>query len=434
MGGRPAVVLLVLLLAAGTAGADCAPEPLGEAGEFNLFILGDVAQTATSTAGRLAAGGSAQLASYSLGFSEPSPPGPRDALVVGGHLIFNNGVVLSGNIAYGLSATLQNVSVPHGTSSQATPIDFTAAGAQLEARSAGLRDLPAIGQTQVTPWGAITLSGSEPELNVFELAGGDLSQATSLAIQVPGGSTALVNVDGASVTMQSFGFSLQGASAARLLFNLHEATSLTMQGIGVAGSLLAPRADVQFSNGNLRGTLIAASLQGGGSSAWELFVGCLPPAGGGGDTEPPEIAILEPAEAVVVETLTDGIMAEYSDGESGIDPASVLVELDGEAITASCAVNPSTVHCDPPGLELGQHTILVAVSDLAGTRARRCTPSSWSRTPKRLCSSSQLRRRVPWSTRRAWKSPVPSRTTRESPRCASTAPPWRWRAVSSRPR
>ncbi|MEO1367881.1 MAG: choice-of-anchor A family protein [Acidobacteriota bacterium] len=252
----------------------CVSGALGTPGDFNVFVFGDVNQSNSDAEGRLAAGGHLQLVNYSIGLLEPTATG--DALVAGQSLIFSNGQVHGGDVAWGASAQLQNVQITGGVSYQGTPIDFAAERSALEDLSAGLAALADTGTATIPPWNAITLDGADPELNVFSVPASTLSAATSFTIRVPAGSTALVNVDGAAVTMQNFGFTLDGAEAGRIVFNLHQATSAVVQNIGLQGLLLAPHAAVQFNNGQHNGGLIAASLQGNGQSNRHLFAGCLP--------------------------------------------------------------------------------------------------------------------------------------------------------------
>ncbi len=136
--------------------------------------------------------------------------------------------------------------------------------------------LPATGTTQVTDWGAITLEGSDPTRNVFILAGADLARATDLTIRVPAGATALINIDGTSNRMQYFGITLDGPTAAQVVYNMPQATELTLDGIGVRGSIVAPHAAISFPNGNIDGTLIGASLTGRGEAHHVPPAVCLP--------------------------------------------------------------------------------------------------------------------------------------------------------------
>jgi choice-of-anchor A domain-containing protein len=271
---QPVVLLEPVGVATLVEVGSCRPEPFGTAHDFNVFVFEAVGQSGTDVEGRLAAGSSAQLSNYSVGFALPAISG--DVLVVGGDLIFNGGTVHHGDIAVGGTAQLSSVNIADGTLRQDSPIDFAAEQTRLSALSAHLAALPANGTTDIPPWKAIQFTGGDPELNVFEVPGSELAAASQLAISVPAGSSVLVNVDGSTASMQFFGFALTGVDASRVVYHFPAATSLVMQGIGVEGSILAPLADVQFNNGQINGTLVARSLQGNGQSNLGLFAGCLP--------------------------------------------------------------------------------------------------------------------------------------------------------------
>jgi choice-of-anchor A domain-containing protein/uncharacterized repeat protein (TIGR01451 family) len=241
----------------GTGGA------LGVAGAFNVFVLGQVTQSYTDAEGRVAAGGDVRLTGYGIGSALPNSAGQRDDLVVGGSLTYNQGEVFNGNIVSGGTATLQNVGLPNGTARQGAPVDFAAARTQVNALSAAVAALAANG-TAADTYGTLRLVGADPTLDVFNLSASELASANGLNITAPAGATVLVNVSGATAQMQSFGMTVSGTDRQHVLFNFPDATSLTMAGISVEGSVLAPGAAVTFSNGNLEGTLVAGSLTGSG--------------------------------------------------------------------------------------------------------------------------------------------------------------------------
>jgi hypothetical protein len=130
--------------------------------------------------------------------------------------------------------------------------------------------------------GQLLLAGTDAQLDVFRLPAATLSAAHSVTIRVPAAATVLVNVSGSSVSVQSLGFTLVGASADHVLFNLPQATTLTLAAVGVPGSVLAPQAAISFNNGHFLGTLVGASLQGSGEADLPAgqansapFAGCL---------------------------------------------------------------------------------------------------------------------------------------------------------------
>ncbi len=82
------------------------------------------------------------------------------------------------------------------------------------------------------------------------------------------------------------------------------------------------------------------------------------------DTAGPTVAITAPPAQVVGDE-TPAITVTYSDATSGVDPATLVVRLDGNPL-AGCAVGPGQASCEPPPLTEGIHTVTAAVRDRAG--------------------------------------------------------------------
>jgi choice-of-anchor A domain-containing protein len=161
------------------------------------------------------------------------------------------------------TAALTNVGLPHGTARQGTPLDFAAAGAELTSLSAARAALTPDGTT-TNNYGTLTLTGTDPALDVFAVSSAQRAGANSLNVSAPAGASVLVNVSGTSGQMQYCGMTVSGTDRQHVVFNFAAATSLTLTGISVEGSVLAPGAEVAFNNGNLNGTLVARSLTGSG--------------------------------------------------------------------------------------------------------------------------------------------------------------------------
>jgi choice-of-anchor A domain-containing protein len=249
--------------------------PLGRAADFNLFVLGAINTSSSSTGGRVAAAGNITLASYNVGRDLTNSNGSRDDLIAGANITFSNGQVANGNAVYGGTGTFTNVSFPHGSARQDNVLDFNAAGQYLRNASTAWAALATNGTIS---WQAnrYTLTGNQPGLNVFNISGANLATATRLSINAPAGSTVLVNVSGTSVALRDFGITINGTTREKVLYNFSQATSLSITGLGVQGSLLAPRAVLNFVNGQINGNLIAASFTGSGAINYHLFTGCLP--------------------------------------------------------------------------------------------------------------------------------------------------------------
>ncbi len=86
------------------------------------------------------------------------------------------------------------------------------------------------------------------------------------------------------------------------------------------------------------------------------------------DLTPPSVAVVEPAEGMVVGTVTPAILVTYDDALSGVDLTSLAITVDGVDLTGSCAVGPNEASCIASPLEAGGHTVVVEVEvqDRAG--------------------------------------------------------------------
>jgi PKD repeat protein len=95
----------------------------------------------------------------------------------------------------------------------------------------------------------------------------------------------------------------------------------------------------------------------------------------GGDTTPPVVALVEPAEPRIVNVTRPHIVASFTDEGSGVDPASVELVVDGVDRTGEATVSASGVELTPAE-ELGEgtHEVEIALSDAAGNAAQ----ASWS--------------------------------------------------------
>ncbi len=229
-------------------------------------------------AGSLAAGGDINLRNYSVGVGN-IPDADRTDVLAAGSLTFAAGSAPSGSVQYGSGGPSSDVYVFGNSAAAASEIDFAATFSALQAYSVSLAAVTANGTTTVTysgPVCAIDLSGTDASQNIFTLRGEDLASATSLTVRVPSGSTAIINVNDATVEMGHFAFFFVGGDRQRTLLNMPAATSLTLDGIGVEVSILAPKADVSFENGQLNGQLVAQSFTGQGQLNESPFIGCAP--------------------------------------------------------------------------------------------------------------------------------------------------------------
>ena len=87
------------------------------------------------------------------------------------------------------------------------------------------------------------------------------------------------------------------------------------------------------------------------------------------DTVPPSLAIVAPAQPIVVNVASPPIILAYQDGGSGVDTTTLHVLLDGQDMTAACTVFAQGATCVPPPLAAGTHTVGASLHDRAGNAA-----------------------------------------------------------------
>ncbi len=251
---------------------------LGPATGFNLFILEDLNQPSSDTEGKVAVGGNATLGGYSVGDKLTPTDPPQDVLIVGGYLQYTSGRIYNGNVVVPSAAStnlpIYGVSIEEGELRFDTPINFPAASAYLTTLSTTLSNYVVNGTT-VFEWGGLFLTGTNPFLNVFHVSGAELSIANNFEIDVPNGSVVVINVDGTTVAWMG-GLVVKGTDKSNVIYNFYEASSLTIHGIDVRGTILAPFADLYYPAGVVNGQVIAKSMTGSGQFNNTLFLGNIP--------------------------------------------------------------------------------------------------------------------------------------------------------------
>ena len=105
-------------------------------------------------------------------------------------------------------------------------------------------------------------------------------------------------------------------------------------------------------------------VQAGGSLTFETF-----------DGTPPAITNLMPADGAFSSSAQPQISADLADDESGVDPASAVLSVDGVDETAMATVSASQIVLSPGDtLAEGAHSVSLSVSDFAGNQAS----ASWA--------------------------------------------------------
>jgi choice-of-anchor A domain-containing protein len=236
---------------------------LGDAAQFNALFFNEMIAANSDAEGRVAVGGHASLASYGIG-DKLLPDNTRDDLVVGANLEFFNGQVFNGNIVYGGIAHLQSIGTPNGsTRQQADVLPFADIQQDLTDKSSSWGAEAPNGATSVR-YSNLNLRGTSPDLDIFTVTADQLAAAKTVCLIVPFGATVLINVSDTTASIQNLGLRLRGADASHILWNFPDATQLTVSGVGLKGSVLAPAAHLDFNNGSITGTVVTDSMAGNG--------------------------------------------------------------------------------------------------------------------------------------------------------------------------
>ena len=286
---------------------------LGQASQFGVFILGNFIGTGTDSQGPMAVGGN--FAPSTGGFtiaSQWSDPAGKFDLVVGGNLTNSGNSLGGGDVFVGGNMAWTDLTVPnnvyvngtfsdpgnggsvggtvywHGGNSTgntfsnqqvasptASPVDFAAAQANLDAVSTALAAQTANGTTQFDGYYTYTLTGGSTGINVFNLSASSYIGDT-INITAPLGSTVIVNVSGTSDSFNGGSLILNGVTASNVIFNFANATSVSLASYAFNGTVLAPLANFSGNGGQIDGQLIAASAQGTTEFHNDIFSGDLP--------------------------------------------------------------------------------------------------------------------------------------------------------------
>lgn len=294
-----AVVLFCLFAGCLVSYADSAP--FGVLSGYNLVALGTVdASGNTAIAGNISTGADVEgriaaanqvLQATTIGSALGTDP--YGSLAGGYALVAGNGTTTQGyfNINGGgnVFSSDGNYNFNDGgklVSSGVAPINFSSLRTAMDTETVQLASLTANGVVGApTPTGGnpswLVLSGSSTTLNVFTLTAAQFASVNNpIDIQVPAGSTVIINVEGTNVTLGA-GIYLNGVQESDsnndggdILFNFANAATVTIDG-QLNGAVLAPFA-VLTGGSQMGGNFIAASIGGTGEVHNDEFSGTLP--------------------------------------------------------------------------------------------------------------------------------------------------------------
>ena len=246
--------------------------------KVNVIVFKDASPTGADSEGAMYVGGNMTTPSYSVGAGTDSGLTCSDyALAVGGS-VTGNVVVHGGKV--GVAGTNAQAANPSCGVSKTLPAGFSTLAAKFTSYSTAFKNYPANG----TVSGNIYFTGTNA-LNVFNVTGDQLTSSTQVHFNLPAGSSAIINVSGTTINWSGAGFvmpdgtkSCRGGTSDwchRIMWNFYEATTISLSGIGVQGSILAPYATQSGGGGNVDGQVIVEYLTGGIEYHPYFFSGCL---------------------------------------------------------------------------------------------------------------------------------------------------------------
>jgi choice-of-anchor A domain-containing protein len=228
--------------------------------EFNYYLAADYSG-GHDVRGKVAAGGNIDMHYFAVG-AELAEGDIQKVLVAGKSLTLSDGGVF-GNAAYGTSANVASTTTFYrGALSQGAPVNFAQQTQDMKDISGLLSTATVNGTADFQSWGGLFLTGTSPSVNIFRITTTTLAATKYFSISVPQDSIAVINVTGTTSTVGGFSNNYSGVDATGVLFNFTTATSLTVSGYGFFGTVLAPKANVNYNNGSIDGAIYANSLTG----------------------------------------------------------------------------------------------------------------------------------------------------------------------------
>ncbi len=248
--------------------AQTPPSPLNEANDFSAYVFGNFEASSGNANGALAVGGDLRVGGYSVATNDTTPVSDY-SLLIEGDARYTSGRIYRGKVrvAGDISAISQSViwGLPEGTEIENTPLSYSIKESKSDYIELSQEvSLLEMGGSVEFKWGGLYLRGDgESPIQVFQISGEQLSRAHTFSVKnIPEGASLIFNVDGSHVRVQNLSFSDIISYRSKSLFNFYQAQTLSIDGVSIEGSVLAPEASVNASGGNLMGTVIAQSWTG----------------------------------------------------------------------------------------------------------------------------------------------------------------------------
>lgn len=226
------------------------------ADRWGLLAVNDATMSGGASEGTLRVFGDGDLYNFNVGTS----PIDADYSYAG----LGDLYARSGNFNHDVRADNVNVD---GTVSIGGSTSTAAAGGHIarymKALSQDMYNHPTNGDTTVQSWGTVEFEGDHPMMNTFRVSAADFGASTYMTIDIPEGSTAVINVTGDPATFGPTGVTLStGVDASDVVYNFYEAHDLELDGVSIEGQVVAPWADVDLVSGDITGTLTGLNLDG----------------------------------------------------------------------------------------------------------------------------------------------------------------------------
>jgi choice-of-anchor A domain-containing protein len=248
---------------------------LGTAARYAGFILGS-ASGMVRVEGRLAVAHDLDSDQLEVASAQPEEPDEQASLVVGGAVrTYRRGDIWrsGGRKGYGAYGgdkgdTASTLDLRHEDS----PVDFDAETVWLTMLSADL-DQRKSGAV-LTFLRTVTLIGSNADLEVFRVSAALVAKDKTLLLKnIKSGARIVINVDSDQQRQVSLAWNqdVLKTRRTRVLFHFADAEVLRFDGARVWGSILAPHACIQGSDGRVDGNVVAASWKSGAEIGYAPF-------------------------------------------------------------------------------------------------------------------------------------------------------------------
>lgn len=253
----PLLFVLSTVLTAGAAQAGVVDLGIGGA---NLYSLSNFSASGSDVEGGVLVAGNLNASSYSINEKNKDAYVTHGntgyALVVGGNLSYSSGSIKNGNYYVGGTTTTSSVGLNTATKTTTSPVSFAATSAQLKNTSTSLAKVAATGSSSVA-YGGMTLTGGTGNVQVFDLTAAALGSVNNFKFSnLHTNDTLILNISGTNVNL-SGGYG--DFSKYNVLYNFYEAQNVTLNGVGLYGSVLAPLATLAGGNGQINGNVVVGS-------------------------------------------------------------------------------------------------------------------------------------------------------------------------------